>query len=97
MTSEQDMLRLKARAFDDLMKVMDGRHYQVDHYRRPKPTRMPPFSDACAGATMEAEDVYIYEWKIRVSDHTDLKKVCLNNAKKVLEKEEKDATTFKLR
>lgn len=91
--TDQEIKFIKARAFDDLMKVMNGRHYQVDHYRRPKPTRIPSFGDACAEATMQVEDIYIYEWKIRVANHTDLERLCPDNARKNLESEEKDANS----
>lgn len=93
MTSELDMLRLKARAFDNLMKVMDGQHCKVDHYRRPKPSKLPPIGELSKDAVLKVEDIYIYEWKIRVANHTDLKRLCLDNAKKDLEKEERNANT----
>lgn len=76
-------LVLKAKAFDNLMKLCDGKEECVKAYNSivetPIAAFVPSDSDP-VNTTMETVRVYIYEWRIRVKNNTDLRQVLLDEA-----------------
>lgn len=71
----------KAKAFDFLMKVLNGKAKVVDHFRRPK--KVTPASwPSVSGATIETEDVSVYEWTLRNAGNSDLEEVLIETVRK---------------
>ena len=77
-------LVLKAKAFDNLMKLCDGKEECVNAYNsiveRPVPAVSVPSDSDPVNTTIETVRVYIYEWRIRVKNNTDLRQVLLDEA-----------------
>lgn len=78
------LVMLKAKAFDNLMIVLDGKEKCIDNYRRSKASNGYP---NYAELTVITEDVPVYQWVILIDGRKDLKQLLLDGAAESIEKE----------
>lgn len=77
---------IKARAFDILMRTMDGKHNcisQFDKYVEPG----NHFPINAKEVTLQRVRVYTYEWRIRMKDRFDLRQALMDEAAAALKRE----------
>lgn len=87
--NNDDLLKIKAKAFDMLMEVMDGKHHFMHSFERWVDMPRMSFDEITNNATIRSEKVDVYEWRVQMRNRTDLKQAVMDAAAAVLKRDEK--------
>ena len=84
MPTPDEILAIKAKAFDDLMSIINGKHECIHRHWEPEIGPISHYRPVIALEPMTVKQVHIYEWRFRMKDKTDLKKHLMDEAAKDL-------------
>lgn len=85
-TTALEILRIKARAFDNLMSIMQDKHEFVRRYTAIIDKPPVELGKMTNNAVMRTKEMRVYEWRIQVLNDTDLRGCLMDKAAKDLKK-----------